>query len=165
MRKIALAVVVVALAWIGIRSLVLALRSDESKIRAKLEAACAGFGDTRMNPILDFLSPAFVDETSGFHRADVRAAIASAFFSEKDQKTRGFPYTASVVPDSLAIEVGKPDPKSAELRCRIRIHDTRDGGERVAWEFGLNGVMSDGDDGWQLVRATHDTASGSWKLR
>lgn len=165
MRKLALFVVLIALAWIGVRELVRTLASDEDKIRARLEAACEGFGNARMNPILEFLSPAFVDETSGFHRDDVRGAIASAFFSEKDPETKGFPYRAVVVPDSLVIEVGKPAEKSAEVRFTIRITDTRGGRDRVAWEFGLTGVMSDGNDGWQLVRASHDTSSGSWKLR
>jgi hypothetical protein len=158
-------VMLLALAWIGGRALIEGLRSDEAKIQAKLEAACAGFGDARMNPILDFLARDFVDETSGFHREDIRAAIAGAFFSEKDPETKGFPYRATVVPDALVIEAGKPAAESAEVRFTIRITDTRGGTERVAWEFALKGVMTKGDDGWQLVRASHQTASGNWKLR
>lgn len=165
MRRIALALVVVALAWIGGRTLLDVLRSDEDKIRIRLEAACEGFGDARMNPILDFLARDFVDETSGFHRDDVRAAVASAFFSEKDPETKAFPYRASVVPESLAIHVAEPDHASAEIRFSIRITDTRGGKERAAWEFALEGTMADGDDGWQLRNATHDTLSGNWKLR
>jgi hypothetical protein len=164
-RRVALVVMLLALAWIGGSAVVDGLRSDEAKIRSKLEAACEGFGDARMNPILEFLAREFVDETSGFHREDIRAAIASAFFSEKDPKTKGFPYRATVVPDSLAIELGKPAAESAEVRFSIRITDTRGGGDRVAWEFGLEGVMKKGGDGWQLVRASHQSASGSWKLR
>jgi len=165
MRRIALGLIVVALAWIGGHALFDVLRSHEDKIRNRLEAACEGFGEARMNPILESLSRDFVDETSGFHRDDVRAAIASAFFSEKDPETRAFPYRAGVVPDTLVIQVAKPEAQSAEVRFTIRITDTRGGQERVAWEFALAGTMSNGDDGWQLSHATHGTSSGSWKLR
>lgn len=165
MRRIALALIVVALAWLGGRALFDALRSDEAKIRARLEGACEGFSEARMNPILEFLAPQFVDETSGFHRDDVRAAIASAFFQEKDPATKRFPYRATVVPETLAIAVAEPDGGTADVRFSIRITDTRGGNERTAWEFALKGSMREGDDGWQLVQASHDTASGSWKLR
>lgn len=166
MRRIAFLLIGVALLWLGGRALWLALRSDEDEIRTRLEAACEGFGEARMNPILEFLSPAFVDETSGFHRDDVRAAIAGAFFQEKDPVTKGFPYRAAVVPDSLAIDVAaRPEGGTAEVRFSVRITDTRGGEERTAWEFALKGSLQDGDDGWQLVRATHDTSSGNWKLR
>jgi hypothetical protein len=164
-KKLALLLIAVSLAWIGARALHGFFQSDEAKIRARLEAACAGFGDARMNPILEFLAPQFVDETSGFHRDDVRAAIASAFFSEKDPATRGFPYRASVVADSLVVDVAKPAGKSAEVRFSVRIVDTRGGGERLAWQFSVAGTMTIGEDGWQLSRATHDTVSGTWKLR
>ncbi|MBL8859194.1 MAG: hypothetical protein JNL28_11850 [Planctomycetes bacterium] len=165
LRKIAFALVVGALLWIGVRAIVGAFASDEDRITARLEAACEGFGATRMNPILEFLAPTFVDETSGFRREDVRGAIASAFFGERDPETKAFPYRASVVPDSLVIQVARPAAETAEIAFKIRITDTRGGAERVAWEFGLRGTLTNAESGWQLVRATHDTASGSWKLR
>lgn len=165
MRKLGFALVAFGLLWLGGRALMRALASDEDKITARLEAACEGFGATRMNPILEFLAPTFVDETSGFHREDVRAGIASAFFGERDPETKGFPYRAAVVPESVVIHIAQPEAKTAEITFTIRITDTRDGAERTAWEFVMKGTMTNADDGWQLSRATHDTASGSWKLR
>jgi hypothetical protein len=165
MRRIALALVAVALAWIGGRALFDALRSDESKIRARIEAACEGFGATRMNPVLELFAQDFVDETSGFHREDVRRAVAGAFFSEKDPKTRGFPHRAALVPDSLVIERAQDSSDKAAVRFAIRITDTSGDSERTSLEFTVAGTMVDGDDGWQLARVTHDRVAGSWKLR
>ncbi len=165
MKRIALALMGLAGLWLGARWLWQSLRSDEDKIRARLEAACEGFSEARMNPILELLAPGFVDEMSGFHRDDVRAAVASAFFQEKDPVTKGFPYRAVVVSESLVIEVGKPAAGSAETRATIGITDTRDGAERTAWEFALTGTLQETDDGWQLVHTRHDTVQGSWKLR
>jgi hypothetical protein len=165
LRKIAIALIAVAVAWLGGRALVHALVSDETKIRWKLEDACEGFSNTRMSPILDFLAHDFVDQTSGHPRDDVRAGAASVFFTEKDPETKKFPYRAIVVPDTLAIEIDKVAKDKADLRCTIRITDVRGGKDRVAWEFDLLGKMVDGEDGWQLVSSMCSTKEGGSKLQ
>lgn len=165
MKRIAIAMIVAALVWFGGRAVFSAFASDETKIRNGLEAACAGFGGARMNPILEFLARDFVDDTSGFRRDDVRGAVAGLFFSEKDPATRGFPYRAILVPDSLAIDVARPAATVAEVSFVIRIDDVRGGGERTVWEFRVAGSMRKGDDGWQLARSTHQTNAGNWTLK
>jgi hypothetical protein len=164
LRKITIALIAVAVVWLGGRALVHALVSDETKIRWKLEDACEGFSNARMSPILDFLAHEFVDETSGYHRDDVRASVAGAFFTEKDPQTKKFPYRAIVVPDTLAIELDKTTKGSANLHCTIRITDVRGGKDRAALEFGLIGKMANGDDGWQLVSSVCEKKLGNWKL-
>jgi len=165
LRKIAIGLIAVAVAWLGGRALVWALASDETQIRWKLEDACEAFGETRMQPILDFLARDFVDEMSGYQRDDVRAAVASVFFTAKDPQTKKFPYRAEVVEGTLAIAMDPAAEDRATLKGTILVTDTTGGGERKAWEFQLNGELVDGDDGWQLVRTTHDTSEGNWKLR
>jgi len=161
-RKVGLLLIGVSVLLLGGRALLRALASDESKIRMRLEEACEGFGDARMNPILEFLARDFVDETSGFHRDDVRGAVAAAFFQEKDPQTKKFPYRAEVVPETLTVAV---EAESARVAFVIRIVNTAGDARRTAWEFAVDGTMRDGDDGWQLARCTHDTRSGSSRLR
>jgi hypothetical protein len=165
LRKIAFGLIALAVLWIGGRALVHALASDETLIRWKLEDACDGFDRTRMSPILDFLAPSFVDERSGAHRDDVRAYVAGLFFTEKDPKTRAFPYRAEIVPDTLAIEVDPSTKATAHLRCTIRVTDTREGGSRVAQEARLTGELAKSGDGWQLVRTLREIDKGSETLR
>ncbi len=164
LRKIAIALIAVAIVWLGGRALVHALVSDETKIRWKLEEACEGFTATRMGPILDFLAPDFVEASSGKPRAEVRAAVASVFFTAKDPQTKKFPYVAIIVPDTLTVEKDPGDDDKARLRCTIRITDTRGGEERIAYEFKLDGTLVDGDDGWQLMDARADKLKGDWRL-
>ena|ERR1051326_3597878 len=151
--------------WFAGRALVHALVSDETSIRWKIEAACAGFDATRMNPILDLLAPDYREETLGFSREDVRGAVASIFFSEKDPRTKRFPYRIELVADDLAIDVEKPDAKRARVALHARVVDTRDGGARNAWEFRVNGTMEKYGDGWRLTSSTHETVTGSFRLR
>jgi hypothetical protein len=154
LRKIAFALIALAVLWTGGRALVHALASDETLIRWKFEDACEGFDHTRMSPILDFIAHDFVDQQTGSRRDDIRAGVASVFFSEKDPVTRKFPLRAQVVPETLSIAVDPTDKKSAQLRCTLRIVDTSGGKERLFKEFALVGKLKNGDDGWQLVETT-----------
>jgi methionine-rich copper-binding protein CopC len=164
LRKIAFALIALAIAWFAGRALVHALVSDETLIRWKLEDACEGFNRTRMSPILDFIAHDFVEQSSGAHRDDLRAGVASVFFTAKDPETKKFPYVAVVVPDTLTIDLDPAARGRARLRCTIRITDMRGGSERIAWEFKLDGTVVKGDDGWQLVDAHADKVTGDWRL-
>lgn len=163
-KKIGLLFVVVALVLIGGRAILRALASDEDRIRRKLDEACEGFGDARMDPILAFLSRDFADETSGFGRDDVRGAVAAAFFQEKDPTTRGFPFRASYAPESLAIALDQGGARTGQISFVVTVTDTRGQG-RTAWEFKVDGTVREGEDGWQLARCSHDTRSGSARLK
>lgn len=163
--RIGIGLLVLALLWIGGRALVDALASDETKIRRRIETACEGFDDTRMDPLLELLARDFQDETSGFDRANVREGVAAIFFQAKDPATKGFPYRARLLPDSLDVVVEPDEPPRARVRFTIEVVDTRGGGERAAWSAEIDGAFVDGDDGWQMRRSTHTTTKGNWRLR
>jgi hypothetical protein len=162
--RVGLCLLAAGLLWLGGRWLVRALSSDEARITRAIEDACAGFGDARMDPVLSALAPDFRDETSGFDRADLHAALASAFFQEKDPATRAFPYRAEVDPATLTIQVQRGAPDTAEVGLVATIVDVRGGGRREAWRFRLAGRMEERDQGWCFVRAEHRTLAGSLRL-
>jgi hypothetical protein len=164
-RRALFAILATICLWFAGRAIVHALASDETKIRWKIEAACQGFDDTRMNPILDLLAKDYREETLGFSREDVRSAVASIFFSEKDPQTKRFPYRVELVAEDLVIEVEKPDAKRARVALHARILDTRDGAKRNAWEFRVTGTLEKYPDGWQLATSTQETVAGSFRLR
>ena len=151
--------------WFAGRALVHAFVSDETKIRWRIEDACQGFDDTRMNPILDLLAKDYREESLGFSREDVRGAVASIFLSEKDPQTKRFPYHVQLIADDLAIDIEKPDAKRARVALRARILDTRGGNERNAWEFRVEGRLEKRPEGWQFTKSTHETLAGNFQLR
>ena len=165
LRKIGLALVALGLLAVLVRTVVRMLRSDETRIRQAIQDAAGGFGDARMDPILDVLARDFVDETSGFRREDLRAALASAFFSEKDPETRGFPYRLEIADDALAIRVEKGEPDRATATFPGVVVDVRGGARREAWSFTVEGHLEEREDGWQFVTSTHETTGGSVRLR
>jgi hypothetical protein len=165
MRRFGLVLVVMGLLAVGVRWLVHALWSDETKIRVAIEDACEGFGEERMDPILAALARDFRDETSGFDREDVRRVVAGAFFQEKDPTTRGFPFRCEIDPAAIEIQLVKGDPDRATVTFPGTVVDVRGGGRRDAWSFHLTGQMEERDDGWCFVTTEHRTLEGSYRLR
>lgn len=165
MRKVGIALVVLGLLAVLARFLVHTLVSDETKIRWAIADAAEGFGEARMDPVLDVLARDFVDETSGFRREDVRAALASAFFSMKDPETKGFPHRCEIPDETLTIAVTKGERDSAVVSLTCRIVDTTGGERRDAWSFDVEGRMEERDDGWCFTTLTHQTTAGSMRLR
>lgn len=165
LRKIGLALVVIGLAAVLVRTLVLKLASDETKIRWAIEDAAEGFGDARMDPLLAVLARDFRDEPAGYTREDLRTALAALFFGEKDPETKGFPYRCEVAADAIRIEVVKGEPDRATVTFPGTIVDVRGGTRRDAWSFEVEGRMEERDDGWCFVKSAHTTTGGSLRLR
>ncbi len=165
MRKIGIALVGLGLLAVLTRFLVHALASDETKIRWAITAAAEGFGESSMDPVLAVLAREFSDETSGFRREDLRGALASAFFTMKDPRTKAFPYACEIPLETLEIAATKGDPDSAVVSFTGRIVDTTGGERRETWSFRVEGRMEEREDGWCFVTTTHETLAGSFRLR
>lgn len=165
LRKIGLALVVIGLAAVLVRTLVLKLASDETKIRWAIHDAAEGFGEARMDPVLAVLARDFRDEPAGYTREDLRGALAALFFSEKDPATKGFPYRCEIAADAIRIEVAEGEPDRATVSLAATIVDVRGGTRRDAWSFEVEGRMEERDDGWCFVKSAHTTTGGSLRLR
>lgn len=165
LRRIGLALVVLGVLAVVVRFAVLALTSDETKIRWAIQDAAEGFGEARANPVLEVLARDFQDETSGYTREDLRGPLAAVFFGEKDPKTRGFPYRLEIADEAIRVAVADGEPKSATVTFPAKIVDTRGGGRRDAWSFEVDGRMEEREEGWVFVRSTHRTLDGSFRLR
>ena len=164
-RNIGLALVSIAILWLGGRAIYRALASDETKIRWKIEDARQGFENTRMDPILDLFARDYRDESLGFSRDDLRAGLASVFFQEKDPATKGFPFRAEIPAEDLSIEIGADGAQTARVKMRVRIRDVRKGDNGMAWEFRVDAQLANGDDGWRITHTTNDTIRGSSRLK
>lgn len=164
-RKLGLALVALAVVWLAGRAIYRALASDETKIRWKIEDARQGFENTRMDPILDLFTRDYHDESLGFTRDDLRAGLASVFFQEKDPTTKGFPFRAEIPAEDLSIEVGADGAKTARVKMRVKITDTRKGESAAAWEFRVDAKLTDGDDGWRITQSSNETLRGNSRLK
>ncbi len=155
MKRVVVLVLALAGLGFGVRALVRALASDETKIRRVVEAMADGFDRTRMDPILEGLDRTYADETSGATRQDLREALAYLFLTAKDETTKAFPYRAKVEIGPVAVH--RP---TAECAAEVRFVDLRGGKETAAWEIGVRLALARGDDGWKIVTSRYETTSG-----
>jgi hypothetical protein len=154
-KRVLVLALALALLGFGVRALVRALASDETKIRRVVESMADGFDRTRMDPILDGLDKSYVDETSGATRQELREALAYLFFTAKDETTKAFPYRAKVEVGSVA--VNRP---TAECAAEVRFVDLRGGKEAPTWEIAVRLELARGEDGWKIVKSNYETRSG-----
>ncbi len=165
MLRFGIALMALALLWLGGRALLDTFASDETKIRDAIEDARDGFDRTRMDPVLALLAGDFEDETSTYRREDLRAGLAAVFFQAKDPATKRFPFRAVIDPDSVTIAVQPGEPKSAQVSIPLAIHDVRGGGDRVAWRVQIEAGFEERDGDWKLVRTRHTTREGRFRLQ
>jgi hypothetical protein len=156
-KRALLALAVLALAWWGVRALVHALASPETKIRWAVEDMVEGFNETHLQTVLDGIARGFVDRTSALTRDDLRSTLAWMFLNETDDQG-GFLWSATFDPESLAVLLAE-DEQSAQASCSVQFFRRRGAAEpELVWDARVAGTLASGDDGWQwtvLTSANH----------
>jgi hypothetical protein len=144
-----LAIAVLAGRWIW-----RALASDETKIRWVCEDMLDGFNQMRTARVVRGLAPAFLDESSGVTREEVREVCIYVFMNELDPDDKGFALRAEFVPEEWTVKVAEGTPKRATATLGARFFDKRGEKERLFWQARVEGELARGDDGWQWTRMT-----------
>lgn len=161
MRRILISLATVLALWFVGRWIVRALVSDETRIQWTVDAMIEGFNETTMNPILDGLDRAFLDETHGADREMVRGACAQLFFQAKDETTKRFLYRAEWTSQRVRVfeEPDAPNPK-AELDFEVRIFRRKGEAEEPAWKIAIAGKLEKKEGDWRLLRTEVRTLDG-----
>ena len=152
LKQALLALVLVALAWLGGRAIYRALASPATKIRWRLEEMVEGFDASRAQPVLDGLEKGFVDRVAGVTREDVHATLAWMYLNEVDERGR-FLWDAELAEDELAIVVA-PDERTAAVQCRVRFFRRRGEEPELEWDARVAGTVALGEDGWKWTEVT-----------
>jgi hypothetical protein len=142
--------------FFGVRAIVHALASDETKIRWLLEDMTDGFNETRMNPILSGLAQEFVDDGSGARKDDVRAALAQLFLQRKDPQTKKFPFRARIEVEAVRVQ----GTKSAESDFVLDVEESRGELWRAAWKARVHADLVQDSGDWFVQRTRVDTLEG-----
>ena len=160
MRRILLGLAAALLLFLVGRAIVRALVSDETRIRWLVEDMAEGFDATRMDPVLVAFAEGYRDETTGADRSNVREALAYLFLTEKDPRTKAFPYRVEVAITKLAIDRSSPEKPAADCELLARFLDRRGGEEKLAWEVEIVSRWIRGEYGWRIASTRHETKSG-----
>jgi hypothetical protein len=158
MNRFLLSAIVAFAGFFGVRALVHALASDETKIRWVVEDMAAGFNNTRMSPILDGLARDFLDETWGADRGLVHAGLAHMFFEMKDETTKHFLYRVEIPRDEITIEI---DGATAEMNLVASFFEVHGEAEKLAWKARMLARFVKTDDGWKIRRSESTSLAGT----
>jgi hypothetical protein len=161
MRKLLIAALAGGALFIAISFLVRAFESPETKIRRRLEQMAADFDGGRAGPCARGLAEEFVDTTTGAGVGDVHAVLVRMTFAERDPKTNEFLHRVAFPEDSMAIRLDAADPERATVDLVAVFEEKRGSEWKVEWRVAIAAEMAEGDDGWQVLRTTHETLEGA----
>mgnify|MGYP001160506611 CR=1 FL=1 len=160
MKRVLLGLLALALLCFGVRAIVHALASDETKIRWVVEDMTDGFNETRMNPIMSGLAQDFLEDGWGADKELARAGLAQLFLQSKDPRTRKFPFRAQVPEAECSIRVQAGEPRTAEMDL-VALFEQSQGEEwHSAWKARVHAQLVLGPGGWKIRRARLDTLEG-----
>ncbi len=157
MNRFLLAALAAFAAFFGVRAIVRALASDETKIRWVLEDMADGFNSTRMSRVLGGLANDFLDETSGADRELVHAGLARIFFEEKDAETKRFLYRVEIPKEDVSIRV---DGETANVDLAATFFEVHGAAEKLVWKARIHAAFAKTKDGWKIRRSENQTVEG-----
>ena len=144
------------LLWFVAQRLILALASDETRIRLALSEGCTAYGEARARPIMELLSPAWRDP-SGATRDDVLAWLGAQFLTERDRATGLFPRIATIPAESLTVTVEEATG-SARAEFELLLLGRRD--EALVWRVHVQSDWREEDGAWVVTGADWRTLEG-----
>lgn len=151
-------VVVLVLAFFVGRTLYRSFAGEETRIRWLLQDEAAAFNGSSILTVLDSFAPRFRDETTGFGRDELRAALQYAFQSRRDPETKRFLHRVELPEDRMRIEVVG---ESARAVFDLRLHEGLDEAERMVWEVRVHADLEKEEGEWRVVGSRHETLRGS----
>jgi hypothetical protein len=159
-RRVLLVLLALVALFLGVRAIVHALASEDTKVRWLLEDMSEGFNDTRMNPILAGLGAEFTDDGSGARKADVRAGLARLFLERKDPLTKRFPFRAAIQREGFTVSVHTGETPSAEADFVLAFEESAGEEWHGAWKAQVHAQLACDSGDWFLVRTRVDTLEG-----
>lgn len=136
------------------------LASDEARIRWLVEAMAEGFEDRSAGRAVGGLAKDWRDLTSGIEREELRQGLVAWSFERRDSAGEA-PYRVELPEERFEVALDPEDEDAARLACVARFLE-RDGedAERVVWEVAIEAELERREEGWRIVRTTHETLLG-----
>ena len=160
MKRALFALLALVLLWFGVRAIVRAFASDETKIRWVVEDMADGFNETRMNPIMNGLAEDFLEDSWGADKALARAGLAQMFFQSKEAVSNKFPYRVEIPEDEFRVQVHEGEPRTAEFDLVAHFDESKAGEWSSRWKAKVHAQLVLAPGGWKIQRARLDDGGG-----
>lgn len=148
----------VAVAFVVGRWVVLSMVSDETKIRWLVERMEEGYDDGDLSDCVGPLSDDWHHEGYLVDRERLKLGLFQAFREERDRDTGKRTSKVDVDEDGMQIAV---DGDEATLTAEAVFSRLRGEAWEDTWNIRVEAHLEKGDDGWKIVRTSHEDLKGT----
>jgi len=157
MKRALLVLVVLVVGYGGVRWLVGALASDETRIRWVVEEMVAGFNEGSAKRATSGLAETWKHEGTELRRDDLRGYLLAEFQQQRSRKGRRLTLRVEVPEDALQVEV---KGERAALGLEARFEKLRGEEWQPLWRVHVDAALARGEDGWKIVETTKEDLEG-----
>lgn len=162
----------VLLASIGLSVLVLlaqrawvALASEETRIRWRVERMERGFNEAQLGACLKGVAEDWHHTDGGLSRAELADALRVIFMQEIDPESRAFRCRVRFDRDALTVELDPEREGRAALELEARFELLERGAWTPTWRARVEAELARDDElGWRAVQSRHETLESDGRL-
>ena len=155
-----------------------ALELEENKVRRQIASMADSFNRSRAGGVLAGIAEDFVEESARVGKREIHSFLAYLILKERDPGSKEFRYRVEVSEPEIVLvppekaegtpgagSVGTTGARSAGLpRAEVTLEanflELRAGSFVSVWKATIRGDFAKGPEGWQVVRARHETVEG-----
>jgi hypothetical protein len=164
-RRALLALIALAALVLAAQRACVALASQTTRIRWRLEEMESGFNAAELGPCMRGIAAAWRDEESGIGRAELADGLRVLFFQEVDADSRAFRYRVGFDRQSLTIELDPAREGHARVALEALFELLERGAWAPTWRVRIEADLArDGELGWQVTRSRHTTLESDGRL-
>jgi hypothetical protein len=164
-RRALLALIALSILVLAAQRACVALASQTTRIRWRLEEMESGFNKAELGPCMRGIAATWRDEEREIGRAELADGLRALFFQEVDPESHAFRLRVGIDRESLAIEL---DP-AREGRARVALEALFELLERGAWSATWRvrieaELTRDAQLGWQVTQSRSTTLESDGRL-
>lgn len=161
MRRLALSLILIALAFLVLRRVYVALASDETQIRWLVDRMESAYDAGRAGACVADVHRDWTHEgrsPTSVNRANLEAGLRGRFFQSRAPEGRELLLAVDVDRDTLEIAVAEDG--TATLRCEARFLEKEREVWGETWRVRLEADLVHDEGRWQILRTRHTTLEG-----
>lgn len=156
-KRILFALIALVVLFLGARSLLRFFSSDETKIRRLVAQMEEAYNAGKPGSCVGPLSKDWRHEGYELDRELLLGALFQAA-RERDKETRQLRTRVEVDEQAVVVTV---DGEHATLATEATFFRLRAGAWEESWRMRIEAELSDGDDGWEIVKSRHQDERGT----
>ncbi len=140
------------------RWIVIALASDETKIRWLVENMEDGYNEADAGDCIGPLAEDWTHEGYEVERELIADGIRRDYLQDRDRDTKKLLRRVDIDEDTLVVEV---DGDTARFTVEVIFERLQNGEWEETWRMRAHAELRAGDDGWKIHRTRHEDLSGT----